>query len=362
MERTTVDDAASPRRMREMRDVDLVRRTLIVLGIAALAYAAYLLSGVLLLAFGSVLIAVLLHAFADVLASRTPVPKRLSLLVAGLIVLSILVGIGLLFGTAIRGQLTGVADRLPAALDEFTRGLGIGDVSNRLSEVLGGGAGNFAGRIASLGSTVLGAIADAVLVVIAGVFIAASPRVYRKGLVQLFPPSQHPRVEGALDASAAALKLWIGAQLISMSFVAVAAAVALWLIGVPSAIGLALIAGLADFMPFIGPVVGALPAVLLALTVGADTALYTALAFVVIQQLENNVVFPLAGSEVLSVPPALGLFAIVAAGVLFGPVGLLFGFPLTVVVFVLVKKLYVRQTLGERTTVPGEDEADGKTA
>ncbi len=341
-----------------MRDVDLVRRTLIVLGIVALAYAAYLLSGVLLLAFGSVLIAVLLHALADVLARRTPVPERWSLLVAGVTLLLILATIGVLFGTAIRGQISGVADRLPAALDEFTRGLGIGEVSGRLPEMLGGG-GNFAGRIASLGSTLLGAIADALLVVIASVFIAISPKVYRVGLVKLFPVSDHPRVEGALDASGAALKLWIVAQLISMTFVAVAAALALWLIGVPSAIGLALIVGLADFMPFIGPVIGALPAVLLALTVSPETALYTALAFVVIQQLENNVIFPLAGNEVLSVPPALGLFAIVAAGVLFGPLGLLLGFPLAVIAFVLVKKLYVRETLGEETPVPGEENAEG---
>ena len=311
------------------------------------------------MAFGSVLIAVLLHALADVLARRTLVPERWSLLVAGVTLLLILATIGVLFGTAIRGQISGVADRLPAALDEFTRGLGIGEVSGRLPEMLGGDGGNFAGRIASLCSTLLGAIADALLVVIASVFIAISPKVYRVGLVKLFPVSDHPRVEGALDALGAALKLWIVAQLISMTFVAVAAALALWLIGVPSAIGLALIAGLADFMPFIGPVIGALPAVLLALTVSPETALYTALAFVVIQQLENNVIFPLAGNEVLSVPPALGLFAIVAAGVLFGPLGLLLGFPLAVIAFVLVKKLYVRETLGEETPVPGEENAEG---
>jgi len=58
---------------------------------------------------------------------------------------------------------------------------------------------------------------------------------------------------------------------------------------------------------------------------------------------------------VISVPPALALFAIVAGGVLFGLPGLIFGFPLAVVVFVLVKKLYVRETLGEETPVPGEE-------
>ena len=61
-------------------------------------------------------------------------------------------------------------------------------------------------------------------------------------------------------------------------------------------------------------------------------------------------------------PPALALFAILAAGVLFGPLGLVLGFPLAVVAFVLVKKLYVRETLGEETPVPGEKETPGVTS
>lgn len=354
-----VHDAAPPRRRSEMRDVDLVRRTLIVLGIAALAYAVCLLSGVLLLAFGSVLVAVLLHALADVLTRRTPIPERWSLLAAGLLILLLLLGIAFLFGTTILGQLVGLAGQLPGALDGFTERFGIGPVSSRLSELAtwrGGPGGGFVGRVASLGSTVLGALVDTILVLVAGSFIAVSPRVYRAGMVKLFPKGAHPSVEGALDASGRVLKLWLGATLISMTFVVVTAYLALWVIGVPSPVGLALLAGLANFIPFIGGIIGAAPAVLLALTVGLDAALYTALAFVAIQQVENNVVFPLVGSEVLSVPPALGLFAIVATGVLFGPLGLLFGFPLTVVALVLVKKLYVRETLGEETTVPGEDD------
>jgi predicted PurR-regulated permease PerM len=123
-----------------------------------------------------------------------------------------------------------------------------------------------------------------------------------------------------------------------------------------------LIAGLLEFVPFIGPVLGALPAILIASTIDGPTVLWTVLLFVVIQQLEANVIFPQLGRRMVSLPPALALFAILAAGVLFGPLGLLFGFPMAVVVFVLVKKLYVRETLGEETAVPGEKETPGVTS
>jgi predicted PurR-regulated permease PerM len=74
------------------------------------------------------------------------------------------------------------------------------------------------------------------------------------------------------------------------------------------------------------------------------------------------VIFPLVGRHVIALPPALALFAIVAGGVLFGTLGLIVGFPLAVVAYVLVKKLYVRETLGEETPVPGEPEQPGAAA
>jgi predicted PurR-regulated permease PerM len=201
-------------------------------------------------------------------------------------------------------------------------------------------------------------LADFVRVVIAGLYIASAPKTYRTGLVKLFPPSQHERVESSLDATGRALKLWLVSQLIAMTCVGVLTAFSLWLIGVPYYFALGLIAGLVDFIPFIGPIIGAVPAILIAFTVDGNTVLWTILAFVVIQQIEGNVIFPIVERRVVAVPPALALFAIVAAGAIFGTLGVIFGFPLAVVAFVLVKKLYVRETLGESTPVPGEKEAD----
>jgi predicted PurR-regulated permease PerM len=347
----------------QFKDADFVRRVLIVIGLAALALGAWALSGVLLLAFAAVLVAVILRAAADLLARHCRVPKRWSLAVAGLIVLAMVVAVLVLFGAQMRVQIAGVSERLPAALNGVARELGLGDVVGQMTEKLDLGTGGaVVARLAGIGATVLGALGDFLLVVIAGAFIAADPTVYRDGLVKLFPPSQHERIRSSLDATGEALKLWLVAQLMAMTFVGVSVALGLWLIGVPSPFALGLIAGLLDFVPFIGPFLGALPAVLIAASVDSSTVLWTVLLFIVIQQIEGNVVFPLAEHRTVSLPPALGLFAIVAAGVLFGPLGLMLGFPLAVVAFVLVKKLYVRETLGQPTPVPGEQETPGVTS
>ena len=344
-----------------VEDAQFVRKVLIVLAIGAVALIAWRLTDVLLLAFGAVLVAVILHAFSDVLVRYVRVPERWALSAATIIILLLAVGILTLFGAQLRLQIANVAERLPFALNNFTKELGLGEVTAQLPHMLGVETDGFVSRVAGIGGRVLGGLADFLLVVIAGIYIAASPRTYRKGLIKLFPVGQHDRIEASLEAAGEALKLWLVGQLIAMAAVGVLSALAFWFIGLPSPFALGLIAGLADFIPFAGPILGALPAVLFAFTIDGSTVLWTVFAVIVIQQTEGNVIFPLVERRIVAVPPALALFAIVAGGVLFGTLGVIFGFPLAVVAFVLVKKLYVRETLGEQTPVPGEPKNPGVT-
>jgi predicted PurR-regulated permease PerM len=351
------EDSHSFRRI--MGDAEFVRKTLIVLGLVLLALLVWKLADVLLLAFGAVLVALILHALADLLARYLRVPERWSLWIATFVILAAFLGLTALFGAQIRAQFSNVVERLPPALDNFSESLGFGAVSDDLSEIMSNlPNGGFATRIAGLGGALLSGLTDFVLVVVAGIYIAASPQLYFRGLVKLFPVRHHGRVESSLRASGEALRLWLVSQLIAMTCVGVLSAVAYWLIGLPSPFALGLIAGLMDFIPFLGPFLGAAPAVMIAFTVDAQTALWTVLAALVIQQIEGNVIQPLVTRSVIATPPALALFAILAGSVLFGTLGLIFGFPLAVVAFVLVKKLYVRETLGEATTIPGEDKPD----
>jgi predicted PurR-regulated permease PerM len=343
-----------------MGDAEFIRKTLIVVGILLLTLLLWKLSDVLLLAFGAVLVAIILHVCAEALVRYLHVPERWSLSLATLIIFAAFLGLIALFGTQIRLQVANVFERLPLAIDTVSKDLGLGPVTDDLSKMLDNvPAGGLAARLAGIGGTILGGLGDFLLVVIAGIYIAAAPRLYKQGVIKLFPMHHHERVESSLAAAGEALRLWLMSQLIAMTCVGTLSALAYWLIGLPSPFALGLIAGLADFIPFLGPILGALPAIMFAFTINGEAALWTILAVLAIQQIEGNVIFPLVARSVVTIPPALALFAIVVGSVLFGTLGLIFGFPLAVVVYVLVKKLYVRETLGEETTVPGEAEANG---
>lgn len=144
-----------------------------------------------------------------------------------------------------------------------------------------------------------------------------------------------------LGAARRALRGWLLGQVVSMSLVGVLTGIGLRLLGVPLVLSLSVLAGLPDFIPFIGPVIAAVPAVLMAATVGPSIALYTVLLYIVVQQIEGNVIQPLVQRWAVALPPALGLIAVVAFGTLFGVLGLVFAVPLAVALRALVQKLYV---------------------
>jgi predicted PurR-regulated permease PerM len=336
-------------------DWGYVRRVLIVIVLVGLAWFLWSISRVLLLVFAAVLIAVLLHALADVIRRWTRIPARWSLPLAVLLVVGIIAGLAVLFGAQIAGQGQQVLEQLPKATDAIGDRLGIPDIVNRMEDAIQANAGtSVVSRMAGLGFTVVGGLTDCLLVIVAGIYLAADPDVYRRGLAKLFPPTQHGRIEDALDATGTALRLWFGGQLLSMSLVGAVYGLAFWFIGLPSPLALGVMAGVLDFIPYLGPILGAIPALILASTVDTTTVLWTLAAVVIIQQLEGNVLMPVIQRRAVELPPALGLFAIVVFGLLFGFIGVFLAVPLTVAIMVLVKKLWIRETLGEATTLPGE--------
>jgi predicted PurR-regulated permease PerM len=129
--------------------------------------------------------------------------------------------------------------------------------------------------------------------------------------------------------------------------------IGLSLLGVPASGGLAIIAGLLDVIPMVGPIIAGVPAVLLALTESPITALWTIGLYLLIQQLQGNFLQPMIQKHAVDVPPAVLLFAVFAAGMLFGVMGVLLAAPLTVVTFVLVQRIYVRELLGKPITIAG---------
>ena len=127
----------------------------------------------------------------------------------------------------------------------------------------------------------------------------------------------------------------------------------------PAALGLALIAGLLDFIPFVGPIIAAVPAILLAFLQGPTVALWTLGLYLLVQQIQGNLLQPLVQRYAVDVPPAVLLFAVAAAGALFGFLGILLSAPLTVVTYVMVQRLYVAGVLGKEIKVATEVKKGG---
>ncbi len=344
-----------PIRSADMSEAEFVRRVLIVVGILAGAAALYLLSDIVLLAFGAVLLAVVLSAIAAPLERSAGLGPKLSLAVAGLGVIALIVGVGILFGAQISAQLSQVVEKLPAATEALTKTEPFQSVSQMLK---GSSVGNLLASAVSWGSTVVGSVATLFVVLIAGVYIAIDPERYRNGFLMLFPKGAQDQVAATLDDAGNALRLWLGAQLIAMVLVGVLSGIGLALIGVPSALALGFIAGVLEFVPIIGPIMAAVPAVLLASTQSWELAAWTIVLFIVVQQIESNIIMPLVSGRAVDLPPAVGLFAVIAIGILFGPLGLLLGYPLAIVIDVAVRRLYVRETLGEDVAIAGKEVED----
>jgi predicted PurR-regulated permease PerM len=335
-------------------DADFLRRILILIGVAALALLLWQIRAVLLLVFAAVLVAVVLRVIAAPIATHLRLSGGWALTLAALLLTGfIALALGL-FGSEVIGQSQELARILPEAWEAFKTRFGLTGIDQQMMEQAGNARSallfNVAGFVFSAGA----AIVNLVLVVMGGLYIAAAPALYRDGLLQLVPEGRKELAEDTITTAGNALRLWLVGQLGAMVLVSILTAFGLWMLGIPAPLALGLLAGLAEFVPLVGPIAAAVPALLLAVGGGYEMMLWTAGLYLVVQQIESNVITPLIQNRTVQIPPALTLFAVVAAGVAFGPMGVILAAPLTVLAYVAVKKLYVREALGEPTRVPGE--------
>lgn len=319
----------------------VARRVLIACVIVALAYFAYQIIDLILQVFAAILLALALHALAEPFARLTRFPERYAVLPVAVLVFG---GLGLvlyLFGSTIQAQVSQLLNELPAAWADFEKrfdlqGLG-SNLLQRAEAAAAPSGATVISAVQGLTSNVFQTVLAVFLVVVGGIYFAVSPDLYRSMFLSLWNEADRPAAQRRLAAVSEDLRHFLKAQLIAMVVVGLLTFVGLTIVGVPSALALALFAGLAEFVPMVGPVLAAAPAVLIALTLGANTGLWTLVVFVIVQQSESNVITPLLQQRMVSLPPAVTLFAVVAFGNLFGIMGVVLATPLTVLAFAAVK-------------------------
>lgn len=328
----------------------VAKTTLIIVAILGLAWVVVELARFLMLVFAAVVIAATFDAIAGWLCRKSGIRRSFALAVSVICVIAVFVGAFAVFGSQLAREFDTIRETVPralAGLQSFLDQYGMGDDARRLVEEGGKDFTQFAAQAGGFALAAGSGLADFVLVFVAAIFLASDPATYKRGVLLLIPRKSEKLADTTLDDAHQGLRGWMIGQAVSSLVVAALTWGGLALLGVPAAGGLGLIAGLLDIIPMIGPIIAGIPAVLLAFTVSPMTALWTLVLFLGIQQLQGNFLQPMIQKHAVDVPPALLLFAVLAAGLLFGFLGVLLAAPLTIVCFVIVRRVYVEGMLGK---------------
>ena len=317
-------------------------------------YFFYQISGVVLAFLLTILLSIILAAPVNFMEKRG-VPRTWGFLA----VVAVLAGVLWLFGLAIvpavEAQSREFAQAFPTLLNEalalvnqaqsfFGLGTQIGlnpeSLSNLGRQVL---TGSTVSTAAGVGLTVATALSLGVVVFISTIYLVIRPAPWVEGFVSLFPAGWRQRTREVLQTLYHTVQRWFLGQLAAMTFIAVFWAISLSLIGVPFALLLGIFSGLISFIPYLGALISVVLPVLLALISDPFSAVWVILAFIIIQQIEGNLLQPIVMSRAVDLHPALVIFAILVMGTLFGLIGVFLAVPLVAVLQVLVRELWVQK-------------------
>ena len=331
---------------RENLERVVFRATVVVLATFAAAYVLWLLIDLLLLLFACALVSLILLAFTNAIRRRAKLPFAVSLTLVVVGLLALIAGVIAFFGATMQAEFAELANRLPAAWADVRSAMSNSPIGAAILERAQGAAPSgqtIVDAATSALAAVGGALSGLILVLVGGLYLAAQPALYAVGLLRLIPSRARGSAAETLDAISVSLRNWLKGQALGMLFVGIGTGFGLWLVGVPAAWAIGLVAGLAEFVPYLGIFVAAIPAVILGFGQGTDTGLWTLGVLIAVQQLQGNVVMPLLQNKMVDLPPAVTIFGIIAAGILFGVAGVLLATPLTIVVLVLVRRLYLEE-------------------
>lgn len=380
------------------RTRDILRTVGIIAGLYIALKLLWVGRSVVLLTFLGILFGLALTAGVDWLERRrVPRPAGAGLLV--LLFLGMLVGVGVATAPSLTGQLQELKTELPQALHKIQdwireRQEGVTQVLDQVaapsdSSDPAGGPGEdqrgkpqkasdppdskaeeeksptslsqgVAEQIGGVGrhlfgifSSTLAVLGGLILILVVAIFVAVDASTYHAGLMHLFPHRDRARAGEVLSATATMLRRWLFTQFISMVAVGVLTASVLLLLDIKAAVGLGIIAGILEFVPIAGPILASVPAIAMGFLDGPEKAVYVALAYVVIQQVESNLLYPLLMKKGVELPPVLTIFTQGVLSIVFGFVGLMVAVPMLAAAMVPIKMLYVRDVVGDPVKLPG---------
>jgi predicted PurR-regulated permease PerM len=340
-----------------LTDALLLLLVIIVLWVFWKTYTVWL-ALVLAIAFTCLLVWV-----AEIIADKLHIRYGWALALLLILIGAVCTIVGTLVGPPVYHQSVALSNQVPQLIESTEQWLERRPVGRWIMGSENGGEGEMPVRRSWMVSKALGllkvglaALAGCVAVVAITLFLCATPKIYRHAMLAMVPPKHEPRARELIKHIAKALRWWLLGRLTSMLIVFVFTGLGLWILGLDMPWALGLIAGLLSFVPNIGPIVSAIPGVLLASQQGGSMVVWTLGVYGGVQLIESNVITPMVQRYAVAIPPALLLLVQLVLGVLFGIMGVLVATPTMVIIVVTIQLFWVRDELGRRVEVMGDHE------
>ena len=343
--------------------------TLIILAVIGASYIV----DILMLVFAAVLIAVFLRGLADLINERLKISEGMAVLLVSVLLIVILAGSIALLAPSVAEQVRNLRDDLPRSIENVVTYLlqfgwgrailehlpklpSVDEIFNYLTTT------SFLSSVGGFFSTTAGIITNFFITILLAIYLAAEPKTYVHGFTKLFPIEKRSRVLEILHEIGETLRWWLIGKIGSMLVIGILTWIGLSIIGVPLALTLGLIAGLLSFIPNFGPILSAIPAVLLAFVDNPVTSLYVIALFIGVQLIESNLVTPWIERQTVELPPALTIASQLMLAVLIGGLGLVLATPILAVVMVLIQMIYIQDILGDKDTEINEENLEEVSA
>jgi predicted PurR-regulated permease PerM len=299
---------------------------------------------VLLMILAGALISVYFHGLGDMIERKTKWNRKICMSISVIGSFLILFTLLYVMGTTIQGQIAILSESLPQTINNFKAKLGEGPIGSKILEYFGSdNTDKLFATAQSFFSTSFGVLGNIYIIMFLGIFFTTSPSLYKDGIIKLFPEQNKPLAKKVIDRTSQALKGWLKGMMLSMVLIFIMIGTGLSIIGIPVALVLALLTGLLKLVPNFGSLAAMIPGVLLALTKDLNTAIITALLYIISQTIVSNIVTPLIQKKMINIPPALTIISQVLMGVLSGVLGIILAVPLLSIIIILVDEIYVKK-------------------
>ncbi len=294
----------------------------------------YLIADLLLMLFASVVIASAIKPLADKLQSYK-VPRAVSVLFVYVLVLALLSGVVTLMIPPLSEQLTQMAHALPQLAEylNLSSVLPSGDVQGAVSPIqqalvgVGDNLANVSANIFRQTKTVFSGIFMLIFVFVIALYLVVDKEAMIKPFRLVLPQKHLPYVEMVIKRAQKKIGRWVVAQLSLAVIIGVVVSIGLWTMGVPYSLLLGLLAGVLEVIPIIGPILAAVPAVLVGFSQSVVLGVGLMVFYLVVQQAENHLLIPAMMRKATGLNPLVTILAVLLGARLIGIVGVMLAVP-----------------------------------